>query len=190
VAARVTFPTERILDTAGRLFGARRFHEVRMEDIAAEAEVGKGTLYRYFRDKDELFLALLERAAQQLTERVRAEGASVQGARAKLVVITDTIIRYFDEYAHLIDLIQRAEVMRGRNLPWRQTRDDLVKLFLEVCQEGRSQGEFDVSDEDLGATMVLAGLRGVLRFHEPPRPPDLAERIVDHFLYGYSRTRP
>jgi TetR/AcrR family fatty acid metabolism transcriptional regulator len=187
VPARVAFPTERILDTAGRLFGDRRFHEVRMEDIAAEAEVGKGTLYRYFRDKDELFLALLERAAKQLLERATAQLAPVCGARAKLVVLVDTIIGYFDEHAHLLDLIQRAEVLRGRNMPWQEARDELLKLMLQVCDDGRERGEFDVVDAELGTLLVLAGLRGVLRCQRPPRPPGLAERIVDHFLHGYNR---
>ncbi len=41
-----------------------------MEDIAAAAEVGKGTLYRYFKDKDELYEALLEQAAQEITTRL------------------------------------------------------------------------------------------------------------------------
>jgi AcrR family transcriptional regulator len=186
VPARVAFPTERILDTAGRLFGARRFHEVRMEDIAAEAEVGKGTLYRYFRDKDELFLALLERAAQQLLERVTAQLAPVQGARAKLVVIVSTIIEYFDEHRHLLDLIQRAEVLRGPSMPWQGVRDELLKLMVRVCQEGRAQGEFDIAEAELGSLMVLAGLRGVLRSPQLPRR-GLAERIVEHFLHGYDR---
>ena len=53
---------DKVLDAAAQLFGLRRFHEVRMEDIAAEAEVGKGTLYRYFADKEELYLGLLDRA--------------------------------------------------------------------------------------------------------------------------------
>src|SRR5215472_7850945 len=61
---------DKMLDAAGRLFGAHRFHEVRMEDIAAEAEVGKGTIYRYFSDKEELFLALLERSSRQLLARL------------------------------------------------------------------------------------------------------------------------
>jgi TetR/AcrR family fatty acid metabolism transcriptional regulator len=187
VPARVAFPTERILDTAGRLFASRRFHEVRMEDIAAEAEVGKGTLYRYFRDKDELFLALLERAAQQLLDRVTAQLAAIQGARAKLVVIVDTIIAYFDEHTHLLDLIQRAEVLRGKNMSWQRVRDELLKLMLRVCEEGRERSEFDLEDAELGTLLVLAGLRGVLRCQGPPRPPDLADRIVDHFLHGYDR---
>ncbi len=36
--------SEKMLEAAGRLFGTRRFHEVRMEDVASEADVSKGTL--------------------------------------------------------------------------------------------------------------------------------------------------
>ena len=43
-----------------------------MEDISAAAGVGKGTLYRYFKDKEELYLALLDRASAQVEERMTA----------------------------------------------------------------------------------------------------------------------
>src|SRR4051794_34450694 len=39
---------EHMLDAAARMFGNKRFDETRMDDIAAEANVSKGTLYRYF----------------------------------------------------------------------------------------------------------------------------------------------
>src|SRR5437660_5726205 len=100
-----------MLDAAGRLFGGQRFHEVRMEDIAAEAAVGKGTLYRYFNDKEELYLALLERASQQLVERLRERLEPPQTPRSKLSAIVEGIVSFFDEHPHLLDLIQRTEVL-------------------------------------------------------------------------------
>jgi len=57
----------RILDAATRLFASQRFHEVRMDDIAAEADVSKGTLYSYFHDKDELLSALADTVAEDIT---------------------------------------------------------------------------------------------------------------------------
>ena len=61
---------EKMLEAAAALFGTQRFHEVRMEDIATAAGVGKGTIYRYFSDKEDLYLALLERASKQMHERL------------------------------------------------------------------------------------------------------------------------
>src|ERR671923_69581 len=76
VRTRTPQQADRILAAAARLFAGHRFHEARMEDIAALAEVGKGTLYRYFKDKEELYLALLERAAVGLRDRLHTALAS------------------------------------------------------------------------------------------------------------------
>ena len=43
---------QQILEAAAQLFATHRYHEVRMEDVAAEAGVAKGTIYRYFKDKE------------------------------------------------------------------------------------------------------------------------------------------
>ena len=51
---------QKILASAAELFGANPYDSVQMRDVAARAEVGKPTLYRYFPSKEELFLALLE----------------------------------------------------------------------------------------------------------------------------------
>src|SRR5438309_5382326 len=100
---------DKILQAAGHLFGAQRFHEVRMEDIAAEAEVGKGTLYRYFHDKEELYLALLERASRDLLRRLELERQHARRPRQHLEAIVSAVITYFDDHPNLLNLIQRAE---------------------------------------------------------------------------------
>src|SRR5947209_20384999 len=111
VRTKTPLQADKILEAATRLFGAQRFHEVRMDDLAAEAEVGKGTLYRYFRDKEELYLALLERSAHQINDRIREALAAADGSVARLEAVVGTIIAFFDENPHLFDLIQRAEVL-------------------------------------------------------------------------------
>ena len=179
---------EKILTAAARLFAAHHFHEARMEDIAEAAEVGKGTLYRYFKDKEELYMALLARAADQMAERLR-EVEAVAGPRARLVAMVEAILDYFDEHPHLLDLIQHAEVMQGpdADLPWQRTRLENVRLLEDVFEEARKNGDFFVADPELAAWMLLGGLRPVLRWGAIPRPPDLARRIVDQFLHGAAR---
>jgi AcrR family transcriptional regulator len=175
-----------MLDAAARLFGTQLFHEVRMEDIAAEASVGKGTLYRYFTDKDELFMALLERSARQFQERLQTLVAEAEGPTARLRAIVSGIVGFFDEHPHLFDLLQRAEVMRGPDYPWRQTRDVLIQGVLDIIKDGKERGEFLVRDPEIAGLMLLGGLRSIIRFGSRPRRRDLAERIVEGILHGYA----
>jgi AcrR family transcriptional regulator len=176
----------KILDSAARLFGTHRFHEVRMADIAAEAGVGKGTLYRYFHDKEELYLALLTRLADEFLQQVAVVTAGPGSARQRLEQFAAVVIEYFDSQPHLLDLIQRAEVRseQGRTFPWQKSREELPKLVETLFRRGEECGEFKVIDPGVTVLMFLGGLRSLIRFGERPRPSDLACRIVTGFLEG------
>jgi TetR/AcrR family fatty acid metabolism transcriptional regulator len=175
-----------MLEAAGKLFGTRRFHEVRMEDVAAEADVSKGTLYRYFHDKEEMYLALLARASRQFVSELRARAGATQSARTRLVAVVDMIISFFDRQPHLFDLIQRAEIRRelGATFPWQQARDELLRLTQDIFEQGGKEREFTVRRPDLAALMLLGGLRAVIRFSPQPRPAHLARDLVADFLGG------
>ncbi len=175
---------EKMLEAAAALFGTQRFHEVRMEDIATTAGVGKGTIYRYFSDKEDLYLALLERASKQMHDRLERAVSNMKGSSAKLRSVVSAIISFFDEQPHLLSLIQREEVLRGPEFPWKKTRQEMLSLVTGILDEGNAKGEISAREPELVALLLLAGLRGVLRFGKRPRPRDLAQRIVDVFLKG------
>src|SRR5439155_16572322 len=179
-----------MLDAAARLFGGQRFHEVRMEDIAAEADVGKGTLYRYFNDKEELYLALLDRASTQLLTKLEQETATIDEPRARLQAIVAALVAFFDEHPHLLDLIQRAEVLRGPDFPWKQTRDRMHRMVLDLFEEAKLRGDFAIRDPEVAALLLLGGLRAVLRFGKRPRPLDLSQQIVAAILEGSAVRMP
>ena len=80
--SKTPLQAEKILAAAAQLFATHRFHEARMEDIAALAEVGKGTLYRYFKDKEELYLALLQRATRA-SAKEGGDGCAIGLARVQ-----------------------------------------------------------------------------------------------------------
>ena len=159
-----------------------------MEDIAELAEVGKGTLYRYFKDKEELYMALFARAACQMTERLRAVDETAD-PRAKLEAVVGLILDYFEEHPHLLALIQHAEVMQGpdADLPWQRTRHESLRLVEGIFEEARRTGAFHIAEPRFSARLLLFSLRPVIRCGEKPRPADMARRIVEHFLYGAAR---
>ncbi|MGD8860395.1 MAG: TetR/AcrR family transcriptional regulator [Myxococcales bacterium] len=64
-----------ILDAAERIFFDMGPVQATMEDVAREAELSKGTLYLYFKSKDELYLAIAERGLQHLVARLDALSA-------------------------------------------------------------------------------------------------------------------
>jgi AcrR family transcriptional regulator len=184
VRTKTAQQADKMLDAAARLFGTQRFHEVRMEDIAAEAGVGKGTLYRYFSDKEELYLALLERASKQILARLEDDLRAAGSPGDRLRAVVAGIIDFFDGQPHLLDLIQRAEVIGGPDFPWQQARDELLRLVLDLFKEGKAHGAFAVRDPETAVLLLLGGVRAVIRFGKRPRPRGLADRIVAAFLQG------
>jgi AcrR family transcriptional regulator len=181
-----------MLNAAAKLFGTQRFHEVRMEDIANKALVGKGTIYRYFKDKEELYSALLKRSGEQLIERLHEASSGAGTPRGKLEAVAGAIIAFFDEQPHLFDLIQRSEVLHRPGAPfsWQPTREEVVHLVRGLLDDDENNGEFTIRDPDIMALMLLGGLRSVILRGPRPRSPDLGKQIVTAFLNGALVSRP
>jgi AcrR family transcriptional regulator len=188
VRTKTPLQEEKILTAAARLFATQRFHEARMEDIAEAAAVGKGTLYRYFRDKEELYEALLARAAEQVNLRLDEELAQATGPQERLEAILRVFLVYFDEQPHLFDLIQHVDISHPQDpsAPWQRMRTDTWELVREIFADARHSGLWTVRDPEVALLMLLGGLRAVIRFGPRPRPADVVERIVEDFLNGFA----
>ena len=63
---------EQILEVAARLMEVRGYHRTALEDVLRESGAGKGNFYYYFRSKEELGYAILDRLAREFTERTLA----------------------------------------------------------------------------------------------------------------------
>src|SRR6202034_4206318 len=109
---RTTKPVrvERILDAAAHLFAERHYHQVRVEDVAAKAGVSKGAVYLYFKDKDDLYLALILHGMQGLLDGVRKRLQGLQSPEEKLLPYVNEVFDYFAKAPHLLELILRAAV--------------------------------------------------------------------------------
>jgi AcrR family transcriptional regulator len=187
VRTKVPNQAEKMMVAAAKLFGGQWFHKVRMEDIAAAASVGKGTLYRYFHDKEDLYCALLARASDEIQVRVADAVAAAETYRAKLTAFIASGIQYFDEQPHVAPLIQRVEVLHGTDSPWQPARDAFLRITTEIFAKAAEAGEFTVRNPAISARMLIGGARSVVLFGEQPRRHGLAAAIVDDFLDGAAR---
>jgi AcrR family transcriptional regulator len=73
-----------ILDAACAVFSREGYAESSVDDVAAEAGIGKGTIYLYFKSKEELYLAALARDIRVFSAKARTDMESVAGFREKI----------------------------------------------------------------------------------------------------------
>jgi AcrR family transcriptional regulator len=177
---------EKILVAASGLFATLSFHQARMEDISTAAGVGKGTLYRYFHDKEELYLALLDWAADNFRAHIDRGQHANTSPRARLESLVGAILEFFDAKPYLFDLIQHAEAQhRTTQLAnWKNVRQGNIRLALDIIEQGQLSGCWKIPDPEIPVLMLLGGLRSVLLCSATPRPANLAQRIVADFLHG------
>jgi AcrR family transcriptional regulator len=183
---------QRIVDAAAQLFARRHYHEVRMDDIAAQAEVAKGTLYLHFKTKEDLYLALIVNGMDRLYAEVREKVGRPGAAEERLRIFVREVVRFFDRHPYVLDLVQRMEASGSgvEQVPaLREKREAFLGLLTDVLREFNASGRFVEVDPDLAARALVGMIRELLRFRPPPRTDRLAEWIVDQFLHGICKPR-
>lgn len=139
-AARTAQRRDEILTAAARAFAGAGFHGLDVEALAAHLGVGKGTIYRQFPTKRDLFLAAVDRAVSGMHEAVCAARESVTEPLAKIEAATSAYLAYCDAHPEMVELLilERA-VFKDRKKPtyfehrevsldrWRQRFRELIR---------------------------------------------------------------
>ena len=87
----------RILDSARRAFAENPFDEVLIEDVARQAGVGKGTIYRYFPDKESLYFAVIFQGIEELKEQIRSVLTIQSQLEIKIRELIGTLVAFFQQ---------------------------------------------------------------------------------------------
>jgi AcrR family transcriptional regulator len=90
---------QRLLNAAVAVFSQQGFHAAKMQDIADEAGIGKGTIYEYFRTKDELFLAVYDAWMDEYELDMTREANRLADPVSKADALIDTTIAFYEKHA-------------------------------------------------------------------------------------------
>jgi len=182
---------KKIMKAAEALFSRRRFHEITMDEVAVKAGVGKGTIYRYFKDKNDLFFEIALSGYDELCERIAAEGQGTKDFHARLVRACRTITEFYAKRRQLVHMMvaeeRRAMWRRGKTREWWiERRRKLIAALAAILAEGRGAGELR---EDVALEAMAVLLLGMIRTRPRsglmgPAPALEHEAIVDLFLNG------
>lgn len=146
----------RILDAAARLYAERGAEQVGMDEVAREACVGKGTLYRRFGDQAGLALALLDERERAL-QRAVLEGPAPLGPGAppgvRLASFLAALLAHVDANLDLIRLAERNGD-RFRSPPYRFHRLHVAVLVGEAAPSADAEALADLLLAPLAADVV------------------------------------
>jgi AcrR family transcriptional regulator len=177
---------EAILRAAEEIFTRHDFHEVQMDEIAGASGVGKGTLYRYFRSKRDLYLAVTFGGIERLRTELDAALRSAEPPARKIEHIVRCLLGYFWDRRLCFAFIHQHEPRPDRDThEWFRQREQLVRLVRRAFDQAIATGHVPRVDSRIATEMLFGMMRGVNRYRaEGDRLPDLVASVVDVFMCG------
>ena len=176
---------KRIVDAARQVFFEQGFERANLDEVARRAGLAKGTIYRHFESKAELYVEILAQNADTFVERMtRVIDPRVPAADQ----IRHLARFYFDHYTTQLEYFRIFWAIDNQRLIG-QLPPNLVELvtkvwkralllLAQVIERGVASGEFEPCDPWLSASVVWVGANAVIQTLEVPERRSLWERDV------------
>jgi TetR/AcrR family transcriptional regulator, fatty acid metabolism regulator protein len=181
----------RILQAAVKVFARKGYFAARVSEIARRAGIADGTIYLYFRNKEDILVSLFDEVMAEHVQKAREELQEVEGAPARLQRIAEHHLRVLGADRDLavvfqVELRQSTKFMERFTASWLQ---DYFALVSEVIAQGQAEGTLR---PELPRKLVTKAFFGVLdemvtswiigrKDYDLAR---LAEPVADLFLRG------
>ena len=180
-----------ILEAAGRLLARRRFAEVSLEDVAAEANVAKGTLYLYFDSKDAIYLAYVGQMIEPLVSSLKHD-VPVAAEKSAIAAVGLMITELMD-CARRNPAIQ--DIMQGTSRASQQAAHQKTKaafrqMIVDVLAAGMQSGELRTLSPELCADVILAAAARTLEHsvQKPKQVQTAAKQVIELLTHGLLAT--
>jgi AcrR family transcriptional regulator len=160
---------DQILAAALSLFNRDDWQTVTIDQIAAKAEIGKGTIYKHFASKDEIYARLWMDFFQGMVERIRAVDPSLDVLNRLRAVIA-TIWEHHrqnSDYQRVVEFCERAEcrnrLPEGTRARMDGIEEEMNRLIYATVEEGVESGLFPRKPPEELVFGARAAIIGALR---------------------------
>lgn len=171
---------EKLIEVARQLFAHKGIENTTMSDIATASEKGRRTIYTYFKNKREIYNAVIEKESEQVVGRLREIFAIDMNPLEKLmrfidvrIDIVEETIRHERESPVLRTLMVRdvRRMERIRNLAVEKE----IEMLRQIMDDGVNMGLFSrerINDAFMAMIMMFQGIElSIMRMNPIPRGP-------------------
>jgi AcrR family transcriptional regulator len=113
-----------ILESASHLFAANGYADTKVDTVADDLDISKGTIYRYFSSKRELFIATVDREIHRLQISVTENRGDFDNPLDQIIHATSAYLRFFKDNPHAVDLITQERATFPDQGPRIRTAND------------------------------------------------------------------
>jgi AcrR family transcriptional regulator len=181
---------EEILDAAVQLFAEHGYSDTDTQQLVEKLQVGKGTLYRYFPSKRELFLAAADRVVRRLICRIDAACEGVADPLDRLAVAIGAYLAFFAEHPEFVELLmQERALFKDRQKPtYFEHRAANCQRWQALYRDLMAQGRIREMPPDRITDVIGDLLLGTIstNYYAGPRksPETQAREIIDFVFHG------
>jgi len=185
---------QKIIEAAIRVFARRGLEKGRIADIAKEAGIGKGTVYEYFRSKEEIFAAIESSVMQEMMSQLTELVSSNLSPREKLEALLDEGMDAMIDMGDAILIMTELWAQAARGL-WHnsgdtfleETYDEFRIIVKKMLKAGVEAGQFrDMSYEGV-ARLLLAFMDGLAWQYMLIRDRGKFEKVKEEAIQSFMR---
>lgn len=152
--------TEDILRAAEKLFAANGFAATTMDQIAREAELSKGSLYTYFKGKDDVHRQYVSIGMQILHDMILEKISTAKNGWIKLAAFWDCFMSFQTQYPNYCDAFihyesKASEFNSQAQIEQWIDRRKVVRLMITIINEGIADGSLRVDLDPMQTTLML-----------------------------------
>lgn len=152
---------DKILIAALKIFSRKGFYKSRVSEIAEEAGVADGTIYLYFKNKDDLLISIFEEKIGELIRRLNEKLAMAEHPEKKIRVFVENHLRLLEENRDLAEMIQIE--LRQSNKFMKEYIPIKFLQYLDILSEIISEGiRAGVFRDDINPTIARRIVFGAL----------------------------
>ena len=192
------FKRREIISASVDLFAQKGFKVTTLDDIAEKSEFGKGTIYNYFANKEEIFVAIIEEVSKKFLREVEEIYNDEISVKEFFTKLTLRFFELYEKHSHMFILMFRIRAEFESMISHKSTESlqcyqtETNDLYRKVIERGIKNGEIKDIDTDsllvFYRSVFFPFIHGLTLFKKDKFSPAMETKfIVDLIFNGISK---